>query len=150
MARFQVVHDNSRGGACKASSPTMAAVNGWNGGILVRPRRDGDDDVFDVVTTGGTNAIGAEHHVGTLRVTGRSREWTATPQDGDPYDPHRATAYRLVHDALVQAERVAYSRDGHVSRDCPGPDGDSTKLCALCSCIHLLRQSIALHSKEPS
>lgn len=43
-----------------------AHVRGWNAGIEVTARVDGDADVFDVFSTSGSNGGGSRRYIGTL------------------------------------------------------------------------------------
>lgn len=71
MARFIGRVQGNRGGASRLSGPVdgiSTEAAGWNVGVKVRGWADGDNDVFDVYATGGSNGFSPSRHVARVKL----------------------------------------------------------------------------------
>ena len=69
MARFYAEIQGSRGRASRlgtASGGLWAHVRGWNVGVEVSCRADGERDIIEVWSTGGSNHAGARELLATV------------------------------------------------------------------------------------
>lgn len=76
MARFIGYVQGQAGGASRLGSPRSgisAEARGWNVGVFAAGHAEGDDDVFDVYITGGSNGSLTRRHLGSVRI-----------EDGEP------------------------------------------------------------------
>lgn len=75
--RFWLTSTNARGRETGQSLDAGRAVHarGWDAGVQVIPRPDGDTDTFDVWMTGGTHRAGRDVHIGTVRDTPQGPVW---------------------------------------------------------------------------
>ena len=83
MARFIGYVQGQSGQASRLGSPRSgitAEARGWNVGIVANGRADGDEDVFDVYLSGGSNAAISRRHLGTVTVEDGSPVFRLTRQ----------------------------------------------------------------------
>ena len=70
MARFIGYVQGQSGEASRIGSPRSgirAQAQGWNVGVQVHGHADGDEDVFDIYMTGGSNG-GGNRPMGRIRI----------------------------------------------------------------------------------
>ena len=71
MARFLGAVQGGRGEATRlggSGSGIRAQAQGWNVGVQVYGRADGDADVFDIYSTGGSHNSGTSTLLGSVRL----------------------------------------------------------------------------------
>ena len=71
MARFLGSVQGSRGEATRLGTPNSgmsARVQGWRSGVRVEAYAEGDEDVFVIHSTGGSNGSSSEVTIGTVKL----------------------------------------------------------------------------------
>lgn len=69
MSRFYAEIQGNRGRASRmgaASSGMWAHVRGWNVGVEVQCRAQGERDIIDIYETGGSNRTGARRLIASI------------------------------------------------------------------------------------
>ena len=71
MARYRATIQGSRGETSRlgtAASGIRTDTNAWDVGVTVGSGTDGDNDVFDIYATAGSNAASHSLYIGTVRL----------------------------------------------------------------------------------